>query len=328
MGIVNNLAEPNYAEKIGQIAAEIKRISKPFIIATHLDPDGDALGSTLGLARAMRAMGKTVIHVCEPPRYLQFLVKEGELIPHMEGVPEGHTLLVLDSAEASRVEGITVEGKVINIDHHGTNPRFGYLSLVDPSKAATAQIVKDLIDALGVEWNSEIATPVLTGLITDTGNFRFGNTTPDVLHCAAELVGKGVKLAELTDRLQWRPKNYFGAMAAALSTVRFHLNDRLITAHMPPNVNPEDSDDFVGMIRYAEGTSIAIFLREKEPGLVKMSIRSRGNVSAQGVAIRLGGGGHFAAAGASIRNVSLDEAYERVIQAVKEELEEGQTNQK
>lgn len=314
-----NGPEPRYWEKIRTVADTLRELEGPIIIVSHVDPDGDAIGSSLGLARALKTLDKKVTWIADPPRYLRFLVKEDEYSEPITHVPEGATLVVLDSAEPSRVAGAPVEGFVINIDHHGTNPRFGYLSVVDPSKAATAQMVKDLIDAMGVTWNPEIATPVLTGLITDTGNFRFANTTPEVLHTAAELVGHGVHLAELTDRLQWRPVSYFKAMGAVLSTVGFHFDGLLVTAHMPSEVTVEDSDDFVGMIRYAEGCQIAVFLREREEG-VKLSIRSRGGVSAQAVAVKLGGGGHIPAAGATLRGVTLDEAYQQVLAAVEAEL--------
>jgi len=319
MDHAHNSPEPRYWEKLRAIADTLRELEGPIFIVTHVDPDGDAVGSSLGLARALKSLDKRVTWICEPPRFLRFLVHQDEYGDPISDVPQGATLMVLDAAEPGRVEGAPVEGFVINIDHHGTNPRFGYLSVVDPSKAATAQIIKDLIDTLGVAWTPEIATPVLTGLITDTGNFRFANTTPEVLHTAAELVGHGINLVELNDRLQWRPKSYFKAMGAVLSTVQFHLGDLLVTAHMPSDVVVEDSDDFVGLIRYAEGSQIAVFLREREDG-VKLNIRSRGGVSAQAVAVKLGGGGHVPAAGATLRGVTLDQAYQKVLSTVEEEL--------
>ncbi|WP_027881205.1 DHH family phosphoesterase [Meiothermus rufus] len=316
----HNAPEPRYWEKLRTIAGILRELEGPIVVVSHVDPDGDAIGSSLGLARALRTLDKDVRWIAEPPRFLRFLAREDEYADPVEHLPEGATLVVLDAAEPGRVAGAPVEGFVVNIDHHGTNPRFGYLALVDPSKAATAQIVKDLIDTLEVPWSSDIATPVLTGLITDTGNFRFSNTTPEVLRTAAELVGYGVHLAELTDRLQWRPPGYYKAMGAVLSTVEFHFGGLLVTAHMPPGVSVEDSDDFVGLIRYAEGSQIAVFLREREEGVVKLSIRSRGGLSAQAVAVRLGGGGHVPAAGATLRGVTLAQAYPQVLAAVEEEL--------
>ena len=320
-----NQPEPRYWEKLRLVAETLKLVEGPIVVASHADPDGHAIGSSLGLARALRAMGKEVLWVAEPPRFLRFLVEESEYHEPLERLPEGATLVVLDSADVARVAGVPVEGFVINLDHHGTNPRFGHLSVVDPTKAATAQIVKDLIDLLGVAWTPEVATPVLVGLITDTGNFRFANTTPEVLQTAAELVGYGVKLAEITDRLQWRPPQYFKLMGLVLSTVQFHFDGLLVTAHVTPEMaqeagaTEEDSDDFVGAIRYAEGSVVAILFKDRGDH-VKLSIRSRGGVSAQNIATKLGGGGHVPAAGATLENETLEGAYPKVLAVVEEEL--------
>jgi len=316
-----NAPEPRYWEKMRLVAEGLKAVEGPIYIATHVDPDGDAIGSSLGLYRALKALGKDARWVAEPPRFLRFLPQEEEYSDPVERLPPGATLVALDSADPARVVGVPVEGFVINIDHHGTNPRFGQIAVVDPSKAATAQMVKDLIDLLGVAWTEEIATPVLTGILTDTGNFRFANTTPEVLRVAAELVGYGVRLAELTDRLQFRPPSYFRLMGQVLSTVAFHFGGLLVTAHLPEEAvkGEEDSDDFVGLIRYVEGSVVSVFLRRREEG-VKVSIRSRGGVSAQNIALRLGGGGHVPAAGATLKGVDLDRAYEMVLEAVAEEL--------
>ncbi|MGQ9753179.1 MAG: DHH family phosphoesterase [Thermaceae bacterium] len=310
-----------YFEKMRLVAEVLKAVDGPIYIATHVDPDGDAVGSSLGLFRALRSLGKEVHLVVDPPRFLRFLPKEGEWVEPVDGLPPNATLVVLDTAEPGRVMGVALGGFVVNIDHHGTNPRFGQLAVVDPSKAATAQMVKDLIDLLGVEWTEEIATPVLLGILTDTGNFRFSNTTPEVLRTAAELLGYGVKLAELVDRLQERPPAYFRLLAKVLSTFELHFGGLLATAHLPEGeaVPEEDSDGFVGLIRYAEGSVVAAFLRKREEG-VRISIRSRGGVSAQNIALKLGGGGHVPAAGALLKGADLEDAYARLLEATEEEL--------
>ncbi len=313
--------DPQYWEKMRLVAEVLKALEGPIYIATHVDPDGDAIGSSLGLYRALKALGKEAYWVAEPPRFLRFLAKEEEYADPVEKLPPGATLVALDAADPSRVVGVPVEGFVINIDHHGTNPRFGQIAVVEPSKAATAQMVKELIDLLGVPWTEELATPVLTGILTDTGNFRFANTTPEVLRVAAELLSYGVKLSEITDRLQYRPPVYYQGLGAVLSTLRLHFGGLLVTAHLPENVDipEEDSDGFVGVIRYVEGSLVAVYLRRKGEG-IKLSIRSRGGVSAQNIALKLGGGGHVPAAGATLEGVDLEEAYERVLEAVAEEL--------
>lgn len=321
---METLTDPQYWEKMRLVAEVLKALQGPIYIATHVDPDGDAIGSSLGLYRALRALGKEAYWVAEPPRFLRFLAKEEEYADPVEKLPPGATLVALDAADPSRVVGAPVEGFVINIDHHGTNPRFGQIAVVEPSKAATAQMVKELIDLLGVPWTEELATPVLTGILTDTGNFRFANTTPEVLRVAAELLSYGVKLSEITDRLQYRPPVYYQGLGAVLSTFRLHFGGLLVTAHLPEDVDipEEDSDGFVGVIRYVEGSLVAVYLRRKGEG-VKVSIRSRGGVSAQNIALKLGGGGHVPAAGATLEGVGLEEAYERVLEVVAEELRQA-----
>jgi len=322
---INNQPEPQYWEKMRLVADVLRASDAPVVIIAHEDPDGDAVGSTLGLARALRQLGKEVWWIVEPPRFLRFLPRDDEYHEPIEKLPEDAILVVLDSGDRHRAVGAPVEGFVINIDHHGSNSRFGQIHIVDPTKAAAAQMVKDLIDALEVEWTEEIATPVLTGLITDTGNFRFGNTTPEVLETAAELVGHGVKLADLTDRLQWRPPQYFKLMGMVLSTVQFHFGGLAVTAHVTKKmteeagIGEEDTDDFVGVIRYAEGSYVAILFKEREDG-TKLSIRSRPGVSAQNIAVELGGGGHVPAAGAVLEGLSIEEAYPVVLAAVEKEL--------
>jgi len=327
----NNQGDPQYQQNIHAIANTLRDWSGPIVLAAHVDPDGDALGSTLALKRALEQLGKDVTLPLTPPRFLAFLVKEGELSEPLEQLPAGALLGVLDVADLPRLEGTPSDGasKLINVDHHGTNNRFGDIACVAPDKAATAQMVKDIIDALDVTWTPEIATPCLTGILTDTGNLRFSNTSPAVLQAVAELIDKGVAYAELTDRLQWRHPDYFKMLGWVMNTVAFPLEGLVATADVTLDMrdkladSEDDSDDFVGQIRYAEGVQLAILFKERrsEDGSehVKISVRSRGEVSAQAICVRLGGGGHVAAAGATI-NAPLAQAKTQVLEVAKDEL--------
>lgn len=325
MEMVDNTPEPMYWEKIRLVADILTSFTGPLVILAHEDPDGDAVGSTLGLARALRALGKEVHWIVEPPHFLQFLIREGEVGEPLSQLPEDSLVMALDAGDRHRLAGAPAEGLVINIDHHGSNSRFGHVHIVDPSKAAVALMIKDLIDQLGSEWTVDIATPLLTGLITDTGNFRFANTTSETLTAAAELVGHGVALSELTDRLQLRPPYYFKLLGKVLSTVELHYHNLLVTAHIEPSMlaelgsGEEDTDDFVGAIRYVEGSQIAVFFKDLGDR-VKLSIRSRGGVSAQAIAVALGGGGHLPAAGATLMGETLKTARPKVLAAVELEL--------
>ncbi|HEX7041046.1 MAG TPA: DHH family phosphoesterase [Trueperaceae bacterium] len=324
----DNAPDPAYREKLREAARVARSWSGPVVVLTHVDPDGDAVGSSLALGRALRTLGKDVTVATTPPRYLRFLADEGELVDEVPRLPQGALLFVLDVADRSRVAGGPAEGAAftVNIDHHGTNDRFGDIAVVQPSKAATALLVKELIDELGVAWTPAIATPCLTGIITDTGNFRFANTNREVLEAAGELLDHGVEYVWLTDRLQWRHPDYFKTLGRVMETVEFDLGGRLVTARYTADMKPvsgaeeDDSDDFVGIIRYAEGVLVAALLKERGPD-VKISVRTRDGVSAQAICVELGGGGHVAAAGATLPGVDLDEAERRLVAAARRELE-------
>lgn len=325
--MVDNRGEADYTAKVRAVAQALAEHHGPIVVVAHVDPDGDALGSTLALKRALESLGKDVTLPLEPPHFLTFLAESDELSKPLETLPENALLAVLDVAEISRIEGAPTEGAVqmVNVDHHGTNERFGDVSLVEPAKAATAQIVKDIIDELGVTWTPEIATPCLTGILTDTGNFRYANTDADVLATAGDLITVGVPYAELTDRLQWRPPSYYRMLGMVMDTVAFPLGGLAVTAEVTEAMRQElgdqakESDDFVGLIRYAEGTYVAVLFKESE-GAVKLSVRTRDGVSAQAICVALGGGGHVAAAGAKLPG-PLVEAKRTVLAQVRKELE-------
>ncbi len=336
MSTESNQGEANYPACIARIAQTLGRWDGPIVIATHADPDGDALGSALALKRALASLGKATHLPLTPPRYLSFLAEPDELSDPLRVLPEDALVAVLDVDVGPRLAGVPVAGTVVSeaaftvvIDHHGTNNRTGNLVCVEPRRAATAQMVKDIIDALPLTWTPQLATPCLTGLLTDTGNFRFGNTTPEVLHAAGDLLSYGVAYSDLTDRLGWRHPDYFRMLGKVMSTVTFPLGGLAalaeITQAMRAEVGPtdDDSNDYVGLIRYAEGALVALFLRE-EPSddpqpRTKVSVRARRGVSAQAICVSLGGGGHVAAAGATVRE-GLEGTKALVLAAVRAEL--------
>ncbi len=322
----DNRGNDSYPQVITQMAARALEWEGPIVIVGHVDPDGDALGSSLALLRALRQLDKRAIVAMEPPRYLEFLVQEGELSPAFQTLEPGTLVFALDAGEPDRVWGAPLDQAeaVFNVDHHGTNTRFGDLVVVEPSKAACAILVKELVDALGVRWTADIATPCLTGILTDTGNFRHGNTSREALEVAGELIDQGVDYADLTDRLQWRHPSYFLLLGKVMQTVRYDLDGQLVTAYVSEEMREEagaeldDSDDFVGLIRYAEGIKVAALLKQRGDS-VKVSVRAREGASAQRICIELGGGGHVAAAGATLEG-DIDSARARLAEATENEL--------
>lgn len=322
----DNRGDDRYHDVLTEMAARTLAWEGPILIAAHVDPDGDALGSCLALARALRQLGKDATVVMEPPPYLAFLATEGELTGAKDELGPSTLVYALDAGESGRVWGVPLDeaAAVFNVDHHGTNDRFGALAVVEPSQAACAMLIKELVDELGAEWTVDIATPCLTGIITDTGNFRHGNTDREAFEAAGDLIDHGVEYAELTDRLQWRERSYFKLLGEVMRTVEFSLDDRLVTALVTEELREragggdDDSDDFVGIIRYAQGALVAALIKERG-GQVKVSVRTRGGVSAQRICLELGGGGHVAAAGATLDS-TVDEALVALKAAAAREL--------
>jgi phosphoesterase RecJ-like protein len=298
----------------------------PLVVLAHVDPDGDALGSVLALSRALRSCGKVVLApMIDPPRYLAFLHRAGELSPPLEELPAEAMVVLLDG-DAGRASGAPIaQSPLINIDHHQSNQGETGLCWIDPTYAAAALMVCDVIDALGVAWSTELATPALTGIISDTGHFRFANTDRRVLERAGQLIESGVDYADLSDRLQWRHLDHYRMLSMVLGTLQRHFGGEMLLARqslaMRASLGPsdDDSDDFVQHYRYAEGVRIAALLKERE-GAIKVSVRSRGGLSARRICASLGGGGHEVAAGATLSGLTLDEAEMRLLEAVRAEL--------
>ncbi|WP_293915294.1 bifunctional oligoribonuclease/PAP phosphatase NrnA, partial [Deinococcus sp.] len=324
-----NAAEPRYAELIQQAAETLMSHPGPIVVLAHVDPDGDALGSCLGLQRALRSIGKAAQTYMDVPRYLNFLPEPGEVLPALEEWPAGALAAVLDvdNTEAARVAGAdlsTFTGPVVNIDHHGTNRRQATVSVVDPSQAATAMMVKDVVDALGAVWSSGVATPLLLGTNTDTGSFRFSNTTPQVLRAAADLVEHGAELAWINDQLARNPQRYYSLLREVLDQMQFSADGLIVRSRIDEaaltrtNAGWEDVESYVNTIRNADGAELAVMFKDYGQR-VKLSLRSRGTVSAQNIAVALGGGGHVAAAGASV-TAPYAEALELFEAAADEEL--------
>lgn len=310
---------------LAAVAARLRAWAGPVVVIAHVDPDGDALGSVLTLARALRRLGKRVHAPLTPPRFLAFLAERGELDEPLTELPAESLLLVLDG-EPARATGAPLTGAACTVvlDHHPGTTGPADVALVRPDLAATAVLVKHLVDALELPWDAQLATPCLCGILTDTGTFRFGNTDRHTLAVAGDLIAAGVDYAALTDRLQWRPPTYFQRLAAVLATIRFDFDGALVSVEQSAALRAslpgeDDGDDFVGLVRYAEGTRLAAYLRDVEGG-VKVSLRSRDGVSARAVAQALGGGGHEVAAGARLTGVDLAEARARLLRAVAVEL--------
>ena len=313
---------PREVEAIAEAIRKAQRI----LVVTHVSPDGDAIGSLLGLGWALEGLGKEVILACADPvpRHYRYLPGSGRIVQAPD--PTGVDLVIsLDGSDrermgaaydADRLQGVPLA----NVDHHVTNVRFGTWNWVDPSKASTAQLVLDLVDHLGIPLDGQVALCLLNGLVTDTLGFRTPNTGPGELAAAMRLMEAGASLRRVMHyAFNRRPFSSIRLWGLALQTV--HLDGRVIWAEVTQEMqrlaggSDVSNGSLVNFLIAAEGADVAVVFTEKEDGRVEVGFRSVAGVDVSGVALSLGGGGHPQAAGCTLSG-PLPEARERVLAAL------------
>ena len=295
---------------IEEAALSIGR-SDEMALACHVGPDGDALGSMLGLGLAARAAGKKVVASFGSPfvvpRSLGFLPTD-LLVPPSEFPDSPGLMVVLDAGSARRLGELAVSAhkasKLIVIDHHVTNEGFGDIALVDPQAAATAVLVDKVLKALEWPVTQDVANCLMTAIVTDTGRFQHPNTRPDVLRLAADLVAAGADPTEIARHVyEQAPFGYLKAVAAALSQAELDLGLGLVSAVLTQGdlneaaIDWTDTDNLMNILRLAEEADTAVLVKIHDDGLMQVSLRSRGATDVGALAAEMGGGGHRLAAG-------------------------------
>lgn len=296
-----------------------------FVLATHLNPDGDAIGSAVGLGLALRAMGKdvTVYDRDGVPEAYSFLPESGILVSEL--APGGYkeaVLIVLDcnTPERAGLDGSLGFRTTVVIDHHQTGTDFGDIRWVEPREAATGIMVYRLITALGVEVTREIATNLYAAVAIDTGIFRYQNTTADVLEVGAALVRAGADPADIAEKLyqSWSAARFrlfsmaMSEMEMAGPIAMIHVT---LDMHEQTGTVAAETETFVNYPLVMDSVTVSVLLKEKEDGLWKVSLRSKGDVDVSGVAAMFSGGGHRNAAGCTVTG-QLMEAKHTLIDAL------------
>ena len=322
---------------IATIARELEN-NERFLVATHVNPDGDAIGSLGALALVLEGMGKQVVAYCqdEVPGFLRFLPYADRIVREISGPDQFEVAVVLDCGELDRI-GRAVEvlqhvRKIIHIDHHSSSDDFGQINLVQPECSSTAEILYEIFQAIPVSLTQEVAENIYTAILTDTGSFRFANTTPRALAIAAEMVALGVlpeKVAgEIYDSMS--PER-IELLSLSLNTLTLRKNGRVAAMHVSRRMLEEtgtsliDTDGFVNYPRAISTAEIAIFFREMDADEVNVSLRSRGGLNVAEFARLHGGGGHHNAAACRLRG-SLAEVVNKILAAAEEFVEQGQPN--
>ncbi len=294
------------------------------LIGTHLNPDGDALGSALALSFYLWSEGiknEVLCHHPAPPN-LQFLPGVGKV--RQTPTQDGHDLGIVVDLEAMHRLGSTAQyleamPRLVVIDHHVPMESPGDVRIVDTSSAATAQILCELFARLDANFTPEIATCLLTGIVTDTGSFRFRNTTPESLTWAAKLIEAGGNINLISEEVfQRKPLSGVRLLGQTLEALQLEEEERLAYSTLvvedfeAADARDEDTEGFVNELLSISTVKVAALFREPKRGRVRVSLRSRGDLDVAAVAQEVGGGGHRNAAGCSFE-ASMEEALDIVL---------------
>jgi bifunctional oligoribonuclease and PAP phosphatase NrnA len=313
-----------------QIADLIRRTDH-FLVASHANPDGDAIGSTVAMGHILTALGKnfTLYNTTGLPHQFDWLSLPGPMHSTLDGV-EADLVLILDCGTESRVgpelHKVMGDRPIANVDHHLGNPNFGQFNWVDDSAPAVAAMVANLADELCVPLTGHLAEAVYLGIVTDTGYFSFDNTTPQVMELAARIIRLGLQpgIVNAKIRNQWSV-NRFRLWGKSFSTTEMFFGGKVALAHVTRDMmartgtTTEDCEEIVNFLRRLRGTRAAVILREEPDGTYKFSLRSVGHDNVQAVAAVFDGGGHRNAAAGTIAD-SLESAKARLIKALGEGL--------
>ena len=311
-----------------KIVEEIKR-NKAFLIASHINPEGDAIGSALALAISLKNIGKevTVFNQDPIPRNLQFLPMSAEIIHEIDGSLSFDAAFVLDCGGLDRV-GKEIEKirKIINIDHHITNSRFGDIRLVDSQSSSTAELIYAVLKDIPIEVTYEIALNIYTAILTDTGAFCNPNTTERAFHIASEMVRIGVNPSSVAEKIyQEMPVSRLKLLGLVLNTLEILGNGRIasvvatLSMLKKTGATPELTEDIVTYPRSILGVKVAVLFREVSKNYYKVSFRSNKDVDVADIAREFSGGGHPNASGGNVGG-SLLEVKGKVFEAISRRL--------
>jgi bifunctional oligoribonuclease and PAP phosphatase NrnA len=309
----------------------VSRRGAEALMLGHVHPDADVLGTLLALGSCLETRGWSVTYAGPHaiPASLAFLPGAAQW-QVWTGSPRHFELIVLtDCPNDQRTEGLLESARaetsaVLNVDHHPDNRRYGTVNWLDPTAAATGEMVFDLIQALGDRVTPEVALNLFTAIHTDTGSFRYSNTTAKTFRIAAELTAAGANPAFVSNELyQRRSRDSLGTLGEVLRLVQVSGDGQIAWLTLPRGIASDAfvaAEDLVTYPRTIDGVKVALLLLEERDGVVKVSLRGKGEIAVNRIAHCFGGGGHDNAAGCTVRG-TLDEVTASVLEAVREALD-------
>lgn len=313
---------------IQQIAQLITN-NQRFLVISHESPDGDAVGSTLGLANALREMGKDVVPFnCDGiPEIMRFLPGSERLVTSLADPERFDVAFVLDAGELERTRLPVRElcGTLVNIDHH-PHSEFGDLCYLDTSASATAVMIWRVLEACACPISLAVAKPLYLGILSDTGSFRYSSANQEAFAVAGKLLGQGLDAWDIASRLyESLAPERMRLLGLVLPTLEISSCGRYASVAMTDDMlaragaSEEHTDGFVNYPRAIRGVEVALFFRQVGREEYKISFRSRGTIDVGAMARALGGGGHHNAAGARVSG-TLAEARTQVARLLDQQL--------
>ncbi len=307
------------------------REKERFLVACHENPEGDAIGSELAVALALKGMGKTVtvLNADPVPGNLLFLPGADEVVSEADGALYD-AAVVVDCGSPDRTGRVGAELRkppvLVNIDHHRTNGDCGEYCLVDPDAAATGILVYRVLSALGVEIGYDVAVNIYVAILTDTGSFHYSNSSPEAFRIAGEMVLRGIDPWAVAEKVyETRSAGKLRLLGRVLDSLEIEGGGK-IAAVTATKKDLEDfgakKDDLEGFINYPRsviGVEVAVSFREEGKGEFRVSFRSKGRVDVSAIAVEFGGGGHRNAAGCMVRG-TLPEVKRKVFRALEAAL--------
>lgn len=308
------------------------RKSNKIGVTFHLSPDGDALGSSLALMQSLKKLGKDcyIISKEKIPEVYNFLPYADEINMSIgEVLDETDCVIVLDCGNLERIAGdLKLKSKhyvLINMDHHLSNDLYGDLNFVDTNAAAVGEIIYQIIRLMGIVMDKDMATCMYTSLVTDTGGFKYSNTTSVTHTIAGDLINIGIDFSDI-HRIIFENKKYerVKLYAKAIDTINLMFDNKLCVMEVTKKmlnevgVEPSDTSDIVSIGMGIDVVEVCALLKESDGG-IKVSLRSKKDLDVRKIAESFGGGGHTKAAGLFLKT-SLDEAKNIIIKAVEKEL--------
>ena len=304
--------------------------AESIVILTHENPDGDAIGTGLALYNALKEYGKNPdIIIPEYPRTFSFLPGADE-IKKSSDIEKYDLAISVDCATIKMLNGFAnyfENAKVkVSIDHHSTNTMFGDLNYVSPDSPACAQILLVVLNYFKIEITKDIGTCILTGIITDTGGFKYSSVTAETFEFVAWLLNKGINVSKIYRKvLQTKTRANFELTKLATDRIEFLEDGKVSFTYITKadekavNAGQGDKEGIVEVGRDVEGVEVSVFLTESDKG-IKCSLRSNEYVNVSDICLAFGGGGHIKAAGCTIQGCTIEQAKEKIIRQIKTAL--------